>query len=134
MGAARADSTVDALDQISKCAAIADSAERLKCFDRAAPAAKEAQVPKAADFGKPPAPPREVAQVVAVVREVSRNVRGQAVFVLDNGQVWRQLDGDDSAVREWEAGRKVTIQRGLLDSFNMTIEGRNGLIKVRRVE
>ena len=134
VGAARADSATEALELVSRCSAIADSAERLKCFDRAAPAAKEAQAPKAADFGRPTPAPREVAEVVATVRELSRTVRGQAIFVLDNGQVWRQIDGDDSSVRDSVAGSKATIQRGFLDSFNLVIEGRNGLIKVRRIE
>jgi len=131
---ARADPASEALELVSRCSAIADAAERLKCFDRAAPAAKEAQAPKAADFGKPSPAPREVAAVVATVRQLSRSVRGQAIFILDNGQVWRQIDADDSTVRDSVTGSKATIQRGLLDSFNLVIEGRNGLIKVRRIE
>jgi hypothetical protein len=136
VGLAHADATTDALDQVSRCAAIADAAERLKCFDRAAPAAKEAQVPKPADFGKPVARVPEPAQIAATVRELSRTVRGRVLFVLDNGQVWRQLDADDTAVLEPPPGQalKVTIQHGLLDSYNLVIEGRNSLIKVRRVE
>ena len=133
-GVAHADAATDALELVSRCSAVADPAERLKCFDRAAPVAKEAQAPKAADFGRPNPPPREVAQLVAHVRELSRTLRGQAIFILDNGQVWRQIDADDSAVRDSVAGAKATIQRGMLDSFNMLIEGRNGLIKVRRIE
>jgi len=65
---------------------------------------------------------------------LSRTLRGQAIFILANGQVWRQIDADDSAVRDSVTGAKATIQRGMLDSFNMLIEGRNGLIKVRRIE
>ncbi len=136
VGLARADSATEALDQFARCAAIADSAERLKCFDRAAPAAKDSQLPKPADFGKPVARVPEAPQIVAAVRQLSRTVRGRAVFVLDNGQVWRQLDSDDSNILEPAPGAmlKVTIARGLLDSYNLTIEGRSSLIKVRRVE
>ena len=48
----------------------------------------------------------------------------------------RQLDADDTQVLEPLPGEvmKVTIARGVLGSYNLTIEGRNGLIKVRRVE
>jgi hypothetical protein len=136
MALAHADSTTDALNQVTRCAAIADAAERLKCFDRAAPAAKDAGVPKPADFGKPVARVPEPAQIVASVRELSRTVRGRALFMLDNGQVWRQIDADDTSVLDPAPGKalKVTIQHGLLDSYNMMIEGRNSLIKVRRVE
>src|SRR5690242_19595201 len=135
-GLAQADTAREALDQISQCASIADSAERLQCFDRAAPAAKGALVPKAADFGKPVAPPPEVAQVVAVVTQLSKTVHGRALFVLDNGQTWRQLDGDDVQVPEPPSGTalKVTIERGLFGSYHLMIEGRNGLVRVRRVD
>jgi hypothetical protein len=133
---AHADAALDTLEQVSRCSAIADSTERLKCFDRVAPAAKDAQVPKPADFGRPAARVPEPAQIVAHVRQVSKTVRGRAIFELDNGQVWRQIDSDDSDIREPAPGAmlKVTIEHGLLDSYNLTIEGRNGLVKVRRIQ
>jgi hypothetical protein len=67
---------------------------------------------------------------------LARSPRGRAIFVLDNGQTWRQLDADGTEVREPAAGKpmKVTIERGLLKSYNLIIEGRNGLIKVRRLK
>ena len=121
---------------MARCSAISDSAERLRCFDRAAPRAKEALIPKAEDFGKPPPRPPDVGQVNATVREFSKTARGRALFVLDNGQTWRQLEGDDAQVLEPPAGTtiKVTIARGAFGSYNLTIEGRNGLIRVRRIE
>ena len=72
----------------------------------------------------------------ANVREFWKTSRGLAVFVLDNGQTWRQLEADGSQVLEPAPGTtlKVTIERGLLESYNLMIEGRNGLIKVRRVQ
>jgi len=131
-----ADATRDALAEIARCGAIGDPADRLGCFDRLAPRAKEALIPKAEDFGKPPPRPPEVMQLAATVREFSRTTRGRALFVLDNGQTWRQLEGDDAQIVEPAAGTrlKVTIARGAFGSYNLTIEGRNGLIRVRRVE
>jgi hypothetical protein len=136
IGSACADATRDALAEIARCSAIGDSAERLRCFDRTAPRAKEALIPKAEDFGKPPPRPPEVLQLVATVRELSKTARGRALFVLDNGQTWSQLPGDDAQVQEPPPGTvlKVTIERGAFGSYNLTIEGRNGLIRVRRVE
>lgn len=134
---ARADSTSDALSEISKCSAIADAAERLRCYDTAAPRARQALVPNPQDFGKAaPPPPAEVDQLTAAVREFSRTVHGRAVFVLDNGQTWRQLDGDSVAVQEPDPGKalNVTISRGLFGSYNLAIEGRKGIVKVRRLE
>jgi hypothetical protein len=136
LGLARADATSDALAEVSRCSAIAEPAERLRCFDRAALRAKEALVPKTEDFGKPTPRRPEVEQVMATVRDLSKTVRGRAVFVLDNGQTWRQLEGDDAQVVEAPPGTtlKVTIARGAFGSYNLTIEGRNGMVRVRRVE
>ena len=135
-GPASADPAADALAQIAQCASIAEPTQRLQCFDRFAAVARGALEPKPADFGKPASRPQEVDQLTASVRELSRTARGKALFVLDNGQVWRQLDGDDSQILDPVPGRamKITIVRGLFDSYNLTIEGRNGLVKVRRVE
>ena len=156
-GAAHADSVGDALlTEIAKCAGIVDSSARLKCFDAAAPRANGAAAPQAKeapgrvdgfglsapepvtrveDFGKP-APPPEITQITATVLELGRTARGRSIFILDNGQVWRQLDGDDTDVGEPrpEKTMKVAIAAGFLGNFNLTIEGRNGSIRVRRVK
>ena len=136
IGPAYADATRDALVDMVRCSAIGDSSERLRCFDRASPRAKEALVPKAEDFGKAPPRPPEVKELAATVREFSKTARGRAVFVLDNGQTWRQLEGDDAQVHEPPPGAvlKVVIARGAFGSYNLTIEGRNGFVRVRRIE
>jgi hypothetical protein len=160
---ASADATRGALVEIAKCAAIADSSERLRCFDAAVPGVKNAlstpaqpaqesagslngfglpkpdkPVLKAEDFGKPApaAQPGEITEISATVVEFARTLRGKALFILDNGQVWRQTDGDSTVLRDPAAGApmKVTIATGAFTSYNLTIEGRNGLIKVVRVK
>jgi hypothetical protein len=161
-GPARADATRDALAEIAKCADIADSSERLQCFDAAVPRAKStlaapAQQPaekrgllewfgftrsqpvaKTEDFGKPVPEARlgEITEITATVVEFAKTLRGKSVFILDNGQVWRQLDGDGTEVRDPAPGAnmKVTIETGAVGSYNLTIEGRNGLIKVSRLK
>ncbi|HMJ28428.1 MAG TPA: hypothetical protein VK512_06895, partial [Xanthobacteraceae bacterium] len=106
--------------EFAKCTGIADSAARLKCFDAAAQGANGAaaqpgrEVPGKADgfgfsvpepvtrvedFGKPPPPPK-ITQITATVLELGRTLRGRSIFVLDNGQVWRQIDGDDTGVQD----------------------------------
>lgn len=157
-----ADATRDALTEIAKCADISDSSARLKCFDAAVPSARSAlataaqpekdkggilewfgfsrpQKPatKAEDFGKPrPSRPDEITQITASVLEFARTARGRAVFILDNGQVWRQLDGDDTVVLEPQPGKamKVTIAIGLLGNYNLTVEGRNAFVRVLRLK
>jgi hypothetical protein len=157
-GAAHADAAGDASAEIAKCAGIADSAARLKCFDAAAQPANGAAaqqpreapgkadrfgfpapepVTKVEDFGKP-SPQPEITQITATVLELGRTLRGRSIFVLDNGQVWRQIDGDDTNVQDPQPGKamKVAIEMGvpLLGNYNLTIEGQNGFIRVRRVK
>ena len=165
VGTARGDDARDALGAFVKCADIADPAKRLECFDAAtgrgkaalaAPPAQVAQPPKEKswldwfgfsqskpvtkpeDFGKPaPEPgPGEVTQISDGVLEFAKTARGKAVFILENGQVWRQIDGDATDVWAPPAGTqmKVTIEVGALSSYNLTIDGRKGLIKVRRLK
>lgn len=131
-----ADVTTDTLNEIARCSTIDENSERLRCFDRAAPRARAALTPQPQDFGKPTPPPPELPQLNAAVLELARTTRGRAVFVLDNGQTWRQIEGDDTYVAEPPPGEslKVTIAKGLFGSYNLTIDGRNTLIKVRRVE
>jgi hypothetical protein len=159
-----ADPAQEALSEIVRCAGIADSGERLKCFDAAAPRAKSAlaeqeakekrgfldwfgfsrprkPVTKPEEFGKPQPPVPmpgggEITQITSTVIEFALTPRGKALFVLENGQVWRQLDADDTRVLEPDPGRpmKVTIEIGFLESYNLLIEGRRGLIKVRRLK
>jgi hypothetical protein len=160
---AHADPARDALAEVAKCADITDSGDRLKCFDRAAALARTALAPSTQatpekrsfldwfGFSKPPTPPQTaeeygktapppnpegVTGITANVLEFARTPRGVSVFILDNGQIWRQLDGDTSVVRDPAPGTpmRVTIENGFLGSYNLTIEGRNGLIKVTRLK
>lgn len=156
-----ADATRDALTEIAKCADIPVSAARLNCFDAAVPGARSAlatpvqadkgggllewfgfsrpkkPVTKPEDFGKPPqVGPDEMTQMSASVLELAKTARGRAVFILDNGQVWRQLEGDDAVVLEPPPGKtmKVTIAIGMLGNYNLIVKGRNGLVRVTRLK
>src|SRR5258706_2733360 len=150
-----ADTAQEALSEIVRCAGIPDAGERLKCFDAAAPRAKSAlageeakekrgipdwfgfgrprkPVTKPEEFGKPApvAPGGEINQITSTVIEFALTPRGKALFVLENGQVWRQLDADDARVLAPDPGKpmKVTIEIGFLESYNLLIDGRRGLI------
>src|SRR5438309_993939 len=67
---AHADGTSDTLREMARCSGIADAAERLGCYDTAAPRAKQALAPRPQDFGRPVAPPEELGQITAAVREL----------------------------------------------------------------
>ena len=157
---AHAEAEHDALVEIAKCADVADATERLKCYDAAAPRVKSAltapapqareksllewfglsrpakPAQKAEEFGKPPPEPEALNEITATVLEFAKTARGKAIFILDNGQIWRQLDADSTEVAFLPEGKttKVTIETGFLSSYNLTIEGRNGLIKVSRIK
>ena len=95
-------------------------------------------VTKQEDFGKPPVPagPKEIQEISAGVIEFAKNAYGRSIFVLDNGQVWKQVDGDTTEVRDPSGGEamKVTIETGLMGSYSLRVEGRRGIVKVRRVK
>lgn len=58
---------------------------------------------------------------------------GATRFTLDNGQVWEQVD--DSVVTVGHVtDPKVTISRGLFNSYYMAVEGVRDTVQVRRVK
>jgi len=141
-GASHADSAGDAWAEIARCAGIAAAQPATGAPDRDGfgfsplPAATRVE-----DFGKPPVPPG-ITRITATVIELARTARGRSIFVLDNGQVWRQLDGDDADVLDLRPGKtmKVAIEMSRVQrliggySFKLTIEGRNGFVRVYRVK
>ncbi len=156
-----ADAPREIVQEIARCADVAGAEERLRCFEAVAARAKAmlasppptaaaaassnpeetfglARPPPPAtrpeEFGKPMPRPAELGSITATASEFARTARGKALFVLDNGQVWRQIDSDGTAVLAPRAtGFKVTIERGVFGSYNLTMEGSAGLIKVMRV-
>ena len=74
--------------------------------------------------------------LTAVVSEISFTPFGRVVLFLDNGQVWRQLDGDGAKYVAHGNGAdlNVTISRGLFGSYDLRFAGQNELFKVRRVK
>lgn len=93
---------------------------------------------KPEDFGKPPVRtgPKEISEISAGVVEFAKNAFGRSIFILDNGQVWKQIDGDTTEVKDPSRGEamKVTIETGLMGSYSLRVEGRRGIVKVRRVK
>lgn len=58
--------------------------------------------------------------------------RGNAVFRLENGQVWRQADTDRLIYRA--DSPIVTIRRGAFGTYRLTVEGLNRSVRVQRIE
>jgi hypothetical protein len=127
----------DMLAKIQACAAQAVDVRRLACYDSAigrvppGQPAQEAPIrpgtsPVERDFGMSPqvarqqgqAPPDKLGKLVAHVVSVTRQLRGEAVVTLDNGQVWQEAEG--GSVLDVKPGDAVTIYAGVLGSFLMS--------------
>ncbi len=96
-------------------------------------------VTKSEEFGKPPAPvagPKEITEISAGVLELAKNAYGRSIFILDNGQVWKQIDGDQTEVDDPKSGEtmKVSIETAIFGSYALRIEGHRGIVKVRRIK
>jgi hypothetical protein len=92
---------------------------------------------KAEDFGRPPPradEPKEVTQIAGRVSKFSRTGLGRAIFTLDNGQVWTQIEGDTIEVRDAKPGDEVTVEKAFFGSYSLVFKERKGLIKVRRTK
>jgi hypothetical protein len=93
-----------------------------------------------ADFGKADMPfqadtPQPLDHITAGVVNVTFNFFHHFTVTLDNGQVWRQEDGDAGVARfDGDKTAIVTISRGFLDSYHLAIQGRWGTFAVRRIK
>jgi len=97
---------------------------------------------KVAEFGaeamRKPEPdsaaPQDVDEIKAKVTEVVFSPHDRFTVTLDNGQVWRQIDADAVKARFHKAGDAVTIARGAIGSYNLTVDGHDFVIyKVHRM-
>lgn len=89
--------------------------------------------PPAAPGAPPPVEP--IDSIAAKVTDYAFNPFGKFVVFLDNGQVWRQLQGDSEIATFSKHGtNSVTITRGLIGSYNLQIDGSDRIYKVKRVK
>jgi hypothetical protein len=73
--------------------------------------------------------------ITVAVREFSYDASERLTLVLDNGQVWRQIEGDRINLKsEPETPHKVRISRGAMGSFNLKVNDVNRTVKVRRID
>jgi len=83
----------------------------------------------------PPPMPEPIDSIGAKVTEVAYTAFGKFIVFLDNGQVWRQVEGDaDHAMFDKNGGDTVTISRGALGSYTLTIGDSAKTYKVKRVK
>lgn len=135
-----------------QCRAIAGVAARVACYD-AIPvgAAAPLAAPVVAAAAVPTPQQREQAFGMATVQapksatpeqdnSISSTIAGKfdgwsgnELIKLSNGQVWRIVDGS-SAVLSPMTNAKVKVERNVIGTYFLTIEGTNNAPKVRRVQ
>lgn len=79
---------------------------------------------------------RPLESISAAVTDYSRTPLGKFIVFLDNGQVWRQQDSDNEMAdfRRNPGDNKVTISKGAIGSYNMTLNGSSRVFRVKRVK
>ena len=135
-----------------QCRAIAEVSARVDCYD-AIPvgAAAPLAAPVAAAAAAPTPQQREQAFGMATVKapksvtpeqdnSISSTIAGRfdgwsgnELVRLANGQVWRIVDGS-SAVLSPMTDAKVKVERNVIGTYFLKIEGTNNSPKVRRVQ
>lgn len=79
--------------------------------------------------------PADINSITAAVTQYWIDSQGYFVVRLDNGQVWGQLDGDDSFAHfNKSENNTVVISRGILRSYNLQLDGYGQIYKVRRIK
>ena len=75
--------------------------------------------------------PGELQQIEAGITEVLTNRSGLGVFLLDNGQMWRQAD--TVSLPNIRPGQRVVIARAVLGGYQLTFVGKNRGTLVKRM-
>jgi hypothetical protein len=88
---------------------------------------------------RPPAPgeappPETIDHISAKVTDFSYTPFGKFIIFLDNGQVWRQVEGDSDKAEFERSGNTVSIERAALGSYALMINGSSKTYKVKRVK
>jgi hypothetical protein len=142
------------VDDLRRCAEIANDTSRLACFDRVTPtitfAAPESNAPAAAAAPQATAAPPSAASIAAfgservldapgeTIDEIQSRLigeldgwSGETTFTLENGQVWQQAEAGRLVLQA--NAPLVTIRRGAFGSYRLSVEGVNRAVRVRRV-
>jgi hypothetical protein len=69
---------------------------------------------------------------VSSLASVDYDSRGVFTVTLQNGQVWRQVNGGDLPRARFHTGEKVTVQPGVLGTYNLKTDGNSHPYKVER--
>lgn len=145
---------------ILDCAAILNDGERLACYDSAvkslssearataerreaqaarlaAAAAATAAAHKSDSFGREgmkvfgKTEESRLDQIDAKLTELLKDSSGRLVFVLENGQIWRQAAAYPLPAAKPGAG--IRVKRGAMGAYYLNVEGSNRAVQVLRM-
>ena len=143
-----ADRRAGALDALSACRSITESAARLACYDAAAGRLDEAEktgeivvvdrkqagevrrqafgfaLPSLALFDKAEGA-EKIDRVESVLKAARQGADGKWILQLENGAVWRQTDADGPA-RTPRLGMTVTVRAASMGSYLVSVDGQAG--------
>ena len=89
------------------------------------------------DFGLPPKiekRARKTGLISTVIRYHELDKIGHPVFVLENGQVWQETDGEERVQLPSEPPFRITIRKGMFGDFQMKVDGKAGFMRVKRLK
>ncbi len=142
---AKAPSRAAVLQGLLDCRGKSDNAERLACYDRAASAMDQAEAKgdivvvdreqaravrkQAFGFTLPSLTlfergekPEQIDRVSGVIAASRADANGKWVLRLEDGAVWRQIDGE-SPHRDPKAGMTVEIKSASMGSYLLSVDG-----------
>ncbi len=78
----------------------------------------------------------EVKSIESNAVEIGKNLRGKIFVVLENGQIWRQIDGDSSTpyIPGDGVGLRVRVKKGAFGSYTVKIGKARDVFKATRVK
>jgi hypothetical protein len=77
--------------------------------------------------------PARLNRITAGIVNFTLDPHGKFILTLSNGQVWRQLESDDSIARPRKSARSVIIERALFSSYGLIFNDAPQRYKVIRV-
>ena len=74
---------------------------------------------------------KAASEIAVTINAIKKNLRDKYVITFSDGSVWQQTDQTYLKIKE---GQAVTVERGLLGAFYLSVEGLNKRMKVKRVK
>jgi hypothetical protein len=112
-------------------AATAAAAAAATAAKEKAEAERRAAAEKEAAFGRAGMGDDRLDELETTLQELLRDGAGRAVFMLENGMIWRQAE--PYPIPPTKAGSKVTLKRGALGSYRIKLEGTSRNLPVVRI-